>query len=105
MPIHQGLEGRLVTAADEVLQQSPIAKPSTIAQQRRPAKVVDDLTHLPGRHVVSLEGRSSRSTLLLPAQGRLMHVFGWGPGIAGEPTDGLTRQALRFSVPGRLPSR
>ena len=61
VPPHQGCKSRLVTAAEVVLQQLPIGQPRPIPQKHRPAKVLDDLAHLAGRHVVSLV----RATLAL----------------------------------------
>src|SRR5262249_47945228 len=54
MPLDKGRKRRLITTADEVLQQLPIGEPCPIPQKHRPAKVVDTRALLPGRHIASL---------------------------------------------------
>jgi hypothetical protein len=54
MPTHQGFHGRLVTTADVFLQQLRIGQPRPILEKCCPAKVLEDLAPLAGRHVVSL---------------------------------------------------
>jgi hypothetical protein len=54
MALHESCESRLVSTADESLQQLPIGQPRPVAQQNRPAKVRDDLADLAGNHGVSL---------------------------------------------------
>ena len=51
MPLNNGRKCRLVTTADVVLQQLPIGQSCPIPQKHRPAKVLDDLAHLVGRHL------------------------------------------------------
>src|SRR5262245_7893727 len=75
MALHQDCKSRRVTAADVVLQQLPIGPTGAIAQQHRPAKVLDDPVHLAGRHALSFVGDMSPSHLLLPADGGLIHSF------------------------------
>src|SRR5262245_32302308 len=53
MPSHQNRQRRLVTTAEVVLQQLSIGQPCPVAQPH-PAKVLDHLAHLAGRHFVSL---------------------------------------------------
>jgi hypothetical protein len=53
MPMHEGRKGRLVTAAEVVLQQLPVGQPRTVPQQQRPAEVQHDLARLAARHALS----------------------------------------------------
>jgi hypothetical protein len=55
-----GCNSRIFSAAEEALQQLPIGQPCPIAQKHRPAKVLDDLTHLAVRHVPSWVAGASR---------------------------------------------
>jgi hypothetical protein len=54
MSAHQGCNSGFVTAAEVVLQQLPIGQPSPITHKHGPAKVLDDLAHLAGRHLILL---------------------------------------------------
>ena len=56
MPSHKGRKSRLVAAANVVRKQLPIGQARTIPQKDHPAKVLDDLAHLIGRHLLSFVG-------------------------------------------------
>jgi hypothetical protein len=91
MPPHKGCKSRLVTAANIILQELPIGQPRTVTQKHRPAKVLDDLTHLARRHVVFLVGAKVALYITTTRRRRFDTLFGvyadvWDAGLGYEGT-------------------
>jgi hypothetical protein len=51
MPPHEDCQSRLITAADEVFQQLPIAQTRSLLEKDSPAKVLDDPAYSASRHL------------------------------------------------------
>jgi hypothetical protein len=100
IPSHQDCQSRLVTAAAEFLQQLPIGQPSTLAQKRRSAKVVDDFAQLASRHIVSLV-RAKLALYLITTRKAPFDARFLAGSPGGPPANQrmlLTEPARRFSV-------
>jgi hypothetical protein len=54
MPLHEGRQSRLITAADEVFQQLSIGQTRSRLEKDRAAKVLEDPAYSAGRHLDSL---------------------------------------------------
>jgi hypothetical protein len=60
MTPHQHGKSGVFTAAEVALEQLRIRQACAIAEQHSPAKLLEDLAHLPGRHLASSLGGTDR---------------------------------------------
>src|SRR5262249_27111634 len=126
MPPHQSCQSRLFATAEVDVQELPIGQPRLFPQKHRPAEMLDHVTHLAGRHVVSLvrpsvalyltttRSRPFDALLLLEGRGRLTsrcsrrgrhHGFPRGEVSSAGPAAELGRSAWEATAVSDVEAR
>jgi hypothetical protein len=103
MPPHEGRNSRLVTTADETLQQLAIGQVGLNPGKHGPAKAVNQVAQLVLRHIKRPLAGSSSPYLLLPGRGHFIDFSPPGSQVSHSPYSPRSRRHALASAP-RAPS-